>query len=151
MDFFDILITIKDGNGEGLTDYEMLDQVGTFLFEGHDTTTSALQWALFFLAENLNVQERAGEEAIAVVGDGDVQHEHMRQLPLITRCIKETLRLRPSEPYFGRELTEDVVVDGYTFPKGMEVVVAAAIAHRHSQVWADPLKFDPDCVLPPSA
>ena len=60
------------------------------------------------------------------------------------QCIKEVLRLRPTVPIMGRELTEDCHIDGYLLPKGTQTYVSAWNVHRHEDFWTDPERFDPD-------
>ena len=57
LDFLDILLTSRDDEGNGLTDQEILDEVDTFMFEGHDITTSGMCWTLYCLAKYPKHQE----------------------------------------------------------------------------------------------
>ena len=62
LDFLDILLTAKDENGVGLSPLEIRNEVDTFLFEGHDTTASAVSWILYSLAEHPEHQEKCQDE-----------------------------------------------------------------------------------------
>ena len=59
---------IQDEDGTGLTDREIRDEVDTFMFEGHDTTSSALSFFIYNIATNLDAQERCREEVDSVMG-----------------------------------------------------------------------------------
>ena len=50
-DFLDILLNARDPNGKELKNKEIRDEVDTFMFAGHDTTASAISWALYNLAK----------------------------------------------------------------------------------------------------
>ena len=62
LDFLDILLTAKDENGVGLSPLEIRNEVDTFLFEGHDTTASAVSWILYSLAEHSEYQKKCQDE-----------------------------------------------------------------------------------------
>ena len=58
VDFLDILLLARDDEGRGLSDQEIRDEAGTFMFEGHDTTTSAISWCLYNIARHDDVQQK---------------------------------------------------------------------------------------------
>ena len=62
LDFLDILQTAQDQDGKGLTDLEIRDEADTFMFEGHDTTTSGMSWTLYCLARHPEHQDKVREE-----------------------------------------------------------------------------------------
>lgn len=138
--FLDILL-IAQKEGADLTDSEIREEVDTFMFEGHDTTSSAIAFAIYQLALNPVEQQRAYEEAIAMEGR---EKETMKYLEAV---IKETLRLYPSVPFFGRCLQEDFEVRGMKIPKGVNVSVFAYMCQRSEKWFPEPDKFDPERFL----
>ena len=62
LDFLDILLTTRDENGKGLSPLDIRNEVDTFLFEGHDTTASAISWILYSLAEHPDCQKKCQDE-----------------------------------------------------------------------------------------
>lgn len=59
---------MQDGEGKGMTDKEIRDEVDTFMFEGHDSTASTISWCLYNLAKHKDCQERCRSEILNVVG-----------------------------------------------------------------------------------
>ncbi|BFZ18234.1 hypothetical protein BsWGS_21273 [Bradybaena similaris] len=151
LDFLDILLTARDENNIGLTNEEIRDEVDTFLFEGHDTTASAISWALYSIAEHQDIQKRIQEELDNQMfgrTNEDVLWEDLTELPYLTMVIKESLRLHSPVPFIQRELTVDTDIDGYIAPAGTLVSVILYNAHHNPLIWGDTLKFDPDRFLP---
>eukprot|EP00117_Sycon_ciliatum_P042530 scpid63794/ scgid30932/ Leukotriene-B4 omega-hydroxylase 3; Cyp4f-14; Cytochrome P450 4F14; Cytochrome P450-LTB-omega; Leukotriene-B4 20-monooxygenase 3 len=143
--FVDILLTVQDEDGSGLSDSEIRDQVDTFLFEGHDTTSSGMQWMFYFLAKHPDIQERCRQEAMEFSQpDGFVSHCDLTKLTYITQCIKESLRMCCPVVYIERALTEDTVIDGYTIPKGVAINIDIFGLHHNRTFYPDPYVFDPD-------
>ncbi|CAH1108887.1 unnamed protein product [Psylliodes chrysocephalus] len=109
MAFLDTLLN-SNCDGKPLSRTDIREEVDTFMFEGHHTISSAISFALYSLANNPSVQKKALEEQKEIFGDlksakpipADLQD--MKYLELV---IKETLRLYPSVPFFGRNVTED--------------------------------------------
>ena len=141
--FLDVLI------GNGVDDAEIVDEINTFTSLGHMSTSSALSWTLLMLAKHPEVQQRAYEEQLRIFGEdyaeakdavtkGDL--ERMRYLEC---CVKETLRLYPVLPFFGRQLEEDLEIEGKTIPKRSDVVVFPYLLHRNPDVWSEPDEFNP--------
>ena len=150
LDFLDILLTCKDGDGKGLSTEEIRHQVDTFLFEGHDTTSSGLQWTLYYLAKHEEYQQRCRSEVEAAVArhGGELKHETIAELTYLTQCIKEGLRMATPVVYVERVLTEDVKVDGYTLPVGSMVSLDLWSIHHNPDVWDEPFHYNPDRFSP---
>ncbi|XP_072402618.1 cytochrome P450 4d2-like isoform X1 [Diabrotica undecimpunctata] len=144
--FLDLLLesTIDE---KALTRLDIREEVDTFMFEGHDTTSSAISFALHSLANNPEVQQKAYEEQKSLFADLKTAKPTVAQLndmKYLELVIKETLRLYPSVPYIARELSEDVEYDGKVLPKGLNVVLFTFAVHRDPVYFPDPLKFDPE-------
>ena len=149
LDFLDILLTVRDEDGRGLTDAEIQEQVDTFLFEGHDTTASALMWTLWYLAKHPDLQEKCRQDAESCLGNGkELSYENLGQLSYLTQFIKESLRLGAPVPYVGRTLSQPMEIGGYKLSAGATCTIAMLAVHRHPQVWEDPLRFDPERFSP---
>lgn len=151
LDFLDILLTARDENGEGLTDLEIRNEADTFLFEGHDTTASALSWALYSLAEHPEIQKKIQAEVDSVLegkDTDDISFDDLHKLTYTTMCLKESMRLHVPVPMIQRELTEPMDLDGYTAPTGTLISIMLYNIHHNPLVWPDSLKFIPERFLP---
>ncbi|XP_066125374.1 cytochrome P450 4B1 [Saccopteryx bilineata] len=145
LDFLDILLGARDESGIKLSDRELRAEVDTFMFEGHDTTTSGISWFLYSMAQNPEHQQRCREEIREILGDRDVvQWDDLGKMTYLTMCIKESLRLYPPVPQVYRELSKPVTfVDGRSLPAGSLVSLHIYALHRNREVWPDPEVFDP--------
>ncbi|XP_060087764.1 cytochrome P450 4A4-like [Heteronotia binoei] len=145
LDFLDILLCAKDENGVGLSDEDLRAEVDTFMFEGHDTTTSGISWLLHAMAENPDHQQRCREEIKDILRSRDtVQWEDLGKMTYTTMCIKEALRLYPPVPAVSRQLSQPITFcDGRTLPKGSIIGISIYNIHRNPSIWEDPEVFDP--------
>ncbi|KAM8925425.1 cytochrome P450 4F6 isoform 1-T1 [Lycaon pictus] len=153
MDFIDVLLLAKDEEGKQLSDEDIRAEADTFMFEGHDTTASGLSWVLFNLAKHPEYQERCRQEVQELLRDREPQEiewDDLAQLPFLTMCIKESLRLHPPVTVIARRCTQDIVLpDGRVIPKGNNCVLSIFGIHHNPSVWPDPevynpLRFDPE-------
>nr|XP_018901323.1 PREDICTED: cytochrome P450 4C1-like [Bemisia tabaci]XP_018901324.1 PREDICTED: cytochrome P450 4C1-like [Bemisia tabaci]AFP49818.1 cytochrome P450 [Bemisia tabaci] len=149
--FLDLLLEASENsNGSALTDIEIREEVDTFMFEGHDTTTAGICWTLFLLGSHPEYQDKVAEE-LNNIFQGDNRLATMKDLndmKYLERCIKDSLRLFPSVPFIGRTLKEDTSFDNYQVPKGTLVNLQIYHIHRCKDQWPNPEKFDPDNFLP---
>lgn len=109
--FLDLLIEISETQNK-MTEEEIREEVDTFMFEGHDTTSAALCWALLELGSHPDIQEKAYQELKGIFGNSDRQPTiaDLTEMKYLERIIKETLRLYPSVPIISRLLEEEVKI-----------------------------------------
>ncbi|MGK5530790.1 cytochrome P450 [Streptomyces sp. URMC 129] len=146
-----MLNTAQPGTGARLDPANIRNQVITFLVAGHETTSGALSFALYYLAKHPEVMARAQEEVDRVWGpDGDPGYEQVSKLRHVRRVLDEALRLWPTAPGFVRAAREDTLLGGkYPMRAGAWAVVLIPVLHRDPSVWgADAERFDPDRFLP---
>ncbi|KAK7866651.1 hypothetical protein R5R35_000268 [Gryllus longicercus] len=147
--FLDLLIEYSQ-DGAVLSNEDIREEVDTFMFEGHDTTSSAISWALFLLGCNPECQEKAVAELRDIFGDSrrPPTLRDLSEMRYLERCIKEALRLYPPVPMVARHLNEDARIGEYTVPAGTTAVIVTYMLHRDPQVFPMPDHFIPDRFLP---
>ncbi|XP_054434647.1 cytochrome P450 4F3-like isoform X2 [Pteronotus mesoamericanus] len=153
LDFIDVLLLAKGEDGKRLSDEDIRAEADTFMFEGHDTTASGLSWVLYNLARHPEYQERCRQEVQQLLGDREPQEiewDDLAQLPFLTMCIKESLRLHPPVTMIARRCTRDITLpDGRVIPKGVICAISIFGTHHNPSVWPDPevynpFRFDPE-------
>jgi cytochrome P450 family 4 len=100
-------------DGKPLSDSDIREEVDTFAFAGHDTTSSAMSFCCFTLAKHPEVQQKVFEEIRSVIGDDknkSITIQDLNNLNYLERVIKETLRMYPPVAVFGRKIKEDVTI-----------------------------------------
>jgi cytochrome P450 len=117
-----------------------VDNALTFYAAGHETTATALSWAIYLLAGQPDLQEEARAEVLANL-DGDVATLAER-LPLLRQILDETMRLYPSALQLIREAVADDDMHGIAVKKGELMFIYPWVVHRHRQLWDQPDSFD---------
>lgn len=134
--------------GPGLSRKELIDQLGVFFLAGHETTASVLTWVFFILSVQPRVVARIRDEVSRVVGDGEVEFDHLRQLPFTRAVFRETLRLYPPLTFMPRVAAEATKIDRFRLRRGAMIMISPWTTHRHRRLWRDPDLFDPDRFMP---
>jgi cytochrome P450 len=127
---------------------EVADQVATMVVAGHDTTASALFWALYLLARYPEAQEAVAVEAAAIDFDPAGASQALTRLVQTRAVVDEALRLYPPSFVIVREAIGDDVAEGVSVPAGSLVMIAPWVLHRHRALWDEPERFDPARFLP---
>ncbi|XP_048238893.1 leukotriene-B4 omega-hydroxylase 3-like isoform X1 [Haliotis rufescens] len=151
LDFLDVLLTARDDAGDGLTSMEIRNEVDTFLFEGHDTTASAISWILYSLATHADIQDKAQAEVDAILDGKDsevIDWSELPELSYLACVIKEGMRLHCPVPFIQRQLTQPTTIDGTTLPKDTVCTVHLLNLHHNPEVWEDPWEFKPERFFP---
>ena len=138
-----IMTTADPETGARFDTQEMVDQVAIFFLAGHETSASALAWALYLLALYPDWQDRLAEEAEAVFGTRAPEFADMSRLRVARDVFRETLRLYPPVPMMVRESTCPERFRNRDVKPGAQVVISPWHLHRHERLWDDPDGFDP--------
>ena len=134
------------GDRRELDPVNIRNQAITFVVAGHETTSGALSFALYYLTRHPELLERASAEVDAVWGDREPAFGDVAKLRYVRRVLDEAMRLWPTAPGYSREAREDIVLGGkYRLRKGDWVIVPLPLVHRDPAAWGpDPEAFDPD-------
>ena len=148
-----MLHTPHPETGARLDDLNIRHQILTFLVAGHETTSGALSFALYYLSRNPELLARAHEEVDRILGpDRDVEptFEQVAKFRFLRRVLDEGLRLWPTAPAYARSPRETTTLSsGHVMrPQDWALVLLPAV-HRDPSVWGDTAdEFDPDRFLP---
>ncbi|XP_052818734.1 cytochrome P450 4C1-like [Mya arenaria] len=147
--FLDMLLCAKCDE-KPLSFLDIREEVDTFMFEGHDTTAMASNWAIHLIGADSEVQKRVHQELDLIFGgsDRETTMDDLKEMKYLECCIKESLRLYPSVMLFGRSLTEDCTIADVCVPKGTTTLIVPAAMHMRDDLFPDPEKFNPDRFLP---
>ncbi|HVJ90039.1 MAG TPA: cytochrome P450 [Labilithrix sp.] len=140
-DILSLLLEARDADGDAMSRDELRDELLTLLVAGHETTATALTWAMHWLLES---PELLGDLRAAIDALGpDPTPEAIARCELLDATVREALRLVPVVPQVGRVLSKDRRVGEWDLKKGDIVVCSIYLAHRRRETFPDPEKFDP--------
>ncbi|KAK9080774.1 hypothetical protein SSX86_000532 [Deinandra increscens subsp. villosa] len=148
-DVLDVCLKISQDNPHELSPSHIKIMFLDMFVAGTDTTSSTIEWAMTELLRNPHIMAKAKEELEKVIGIGKIiKDEDILMLPYLSCIVKETLRIHPPIPLLlPRKTIAEVKVDGYTIPKGTQVLVNAWAIGRDPCIWEDSLEFKPERFL----
>jgi cytochrome P450 len=126
---------------------EVRDELVAFLVAGHETTASALTWALWLLAGDAEVQGEVARELDEVLGERALTYADLDHLPWTRAVFDEAMRLYPPVWLVSRHAKEDDVLAGREIPAGSLIIMTPYIAQRDPQLWEAPTEFRPQRFL----
>lgn len=149
-DVLSLLLDARDEQGQPMSDLELRDELTTLLIAGHETTATALTWAVRWTLATPGLADRLRAEIDAARrADGTPRLTAARaaELPLVDAICREALRLNPVVPFVGRMLERPARVAGYDLPAGTPVACSIYLAQRRPEAYPEPARFDPSRFL----
>ncbi len=149
-DLLQMLLDTKDdeGDGEGLSEREIRDQLVTLFLAGHETTSHALTWTLYLLSQNPEAERELHAELDRVLGGRPVTYDDLGRLPYTSQVVDESMRLYPPVYSVARKAHEDTEIGGYPVKAGSEAILWIYMTHRDARFWPDPTSFRPERFTP---
>ncbi|CAM9825620.1 unnamed protein product [Chrysoparadoxa australica] len=153
---------LVDLRGEDTTTKQLRDDLMTMLIAGHETTAAVLTWAMFELAQQPDLMEKARQEIDSVLGpisdenkDRKPTLDDLKKMQFVRLCVAESLRMYPEPPLLIRRALEDDVLPRGTagfetkIARGTDIFIGIYNMHNSPEFYENPEKFDPERFLKP--
>ena len=145
-DLLSMLIAAQDteGDGRGMSDEQLRDELMTLFLAGHETTANALTWTWYLLAQHTEVAERLHAELMEVLqGRARFTVADYPRLRYTEMVVAEAMRLYPPAWVVGRLALKDFQAGEYVVPAGALVLISQYVVQRDPRFFPDPARFDP--------
>lgn len=143
------ILSVALGSG-GFTEENLVDQMMTFLAAGHETTATAMIWAVYEICLNPGIQSRLRKEIRTNLpplddSEASVTAPMFDRLPFLHAVCNEVLRVHAPVPITVREADHDATIQGQFVPAGTRVIIPVWAVNMSKSLWGDDAtKFCPD-------
>ncbi len=145
-DILSLLMTAQDEAGESMTDNELRDELMTLLVAGHETTATALAWALYWIHKLPAVKANLVAELDRLGEDPDLNS--ILKAPYLDAVCNETLRIYPVAMLtFPRVSKKTVNLAGREIPPQTVVMGSIYSLHQREDLYPQPHEFKPERFL----
>jgi cytochrome P450 len=138
----------------------IVDQLKTFYFAGHDTTSILITWAIWLLSQHPEILQKVRDELrehqiwsdadgvdIGMDTSSHPSYDDLQKCSYLEAVLKETLRLYPPAGIVSRWGDDpDETYNGYRIGGAVQML-AIYTMHRNPQLWICPNEFRPDRFL----
>ncbi|KAL4027102.1 hypothetical protein IC575_015562 [Cucumis melo] len=147
-DMMDLLMEVRDEDGEGFDDETITEMIFGMLFGGQETSAFTTMWAILFLTDNPHIFQKAKEEQEDIIRrrvstQKGISLSEIKQMKFLSQVIDETLRLSSIAFVTFREATVDVEINGKTIPKGWKVILWLRELNMDEKLHPSPQHFNP--------
>ncbi|MGB3402141.1 MAG: cytochrome P450 [Microcoleaceae cyanobacterium] len=145
-DILSLMMAARDEDGQPMSDIELRDELLTLLFAGHETTATALAWALYWVHQQPEVYQKLIQELDSLPADADPMTIY--KLPYLTAVCQETLRIYPVGVLtFPRMAKQPTTLMGYSIPPDVSIMGCIYLLHRRPEIYPEPQQFKPERFL----
>lgn len=143
-DLLSVLLSIKNGETEDLSEKHLRDEIITIFIAGHETTAVTLSWMWVLLAQNPEVSAKVYQEIQENLEDKTVEFQDLSKLGYLSSVLKETLRLFPPNRSTAREAISECKIGNYRIKAGSQVVLPQWVVHRDENYFTSANEFIPE-------
>lgn len=145
-DILSLLMSAQDEMGQKLSDTELRNELITLLITGHDTTSTAMIWALYWTHQSRVIQEKLTDELKVHTDCSDIKE--LIKLPYLNAVCSETLRICPPGMItFPRVSKSPITLQGYKIEAGTQFMGCVYLSHMRPDTFPNPKEFSPERFL----
>lgn len=124
----------------------VLQEVGTTLGAGYETTASNLRLVLYHVYSNEAILRRLRRELDGLGSTGELADlKQLQNLPYLRAVLTEGMRLSPGIATRAARITDkDLLCHEWRIPAGTPVGMTAYLMHTDEALYPEPMRFDPD-------
>eukprot|EP00980_Cylindrotheca_fusiformis_P012419 scaffold3046_cov105-Cylindrotheca_fusiformis.AAC.18 len=141
-----LLLEAAQGDSKrSLDNAELNDEIKTFIFAGHETTSTWCNMAIYAFTQHPQVQNIVYEDIVRHAPSSTaLTIEVVEKMEYLNAFLQEVLRMYPPVGAIARYPTQTEKIAGITVPKGTRLVISPYLLHRHPKYWDEPNKFRPE-------
>lgn len=145
-DILTLLMAARDEAGQPMTDVELHNELLTLLLAGHETTASALTWAMYWIHSLPEVHQKLLQELDGL--DPNADPGTIARLPYLSAVCQETLRIYPVALITSLRIAKSPLrVMNHSFDAGTVLAPCIYLAHHREDLYPDPTRFRPERFL----
>ncbi|MEH2447091.1 MAG: cytochrome P450 [Nostoc sp.] len=145
-DILSLLMAARDEAGQPMTEQELRDELMTLLAAGHETTATALAWALYWIYKLPSVRQKLLQELDSLGDNPDPSI--IFKLPYLNAVCSETLRIYPVGMLtFPRRVRTPISLSGYELEPGTVLLGSIYLTHQREDIYPEPKQFKPERFL----
>jgi cytochrome P450 len=126
---------------------ELRDEATTFIFAGHETTSTWCTMAIYSLVAYPGVQEKVYKDILKHAPkstSAPLDLATVEKMEYLHAFLEEVLRMHPPVGMISRVTTVKENFGGYAVPAGTRLWIPMYLLHRHPKYWDDPETFKPE-------
>jgi cytochrome P450 len=140
-----LIFAVDEETGDsGMTNTQLRDEIMTLIQAGHETTSTALAWTWYLLAQNPDAERKLHLELDNTLQGRLPTADDIPHLPYTGYVFTESMRLFPPAWVLGRTATTDHEMNGYVIPAGSRVLFSQFVIHRDKRFYDSPERFIPE-------
>jgi cytochrome P450 len=145
-DILSLLMAARDEDGQPMSDVELRDELMTLLVAGHETTATAIAWALYWIHKLPQIRQKLRQELDTLGVNPDVNA--IFKLPYLTAVCNETLRIHPVGMLtFPRRVKKPITLCGHELEPGAVVMGSIYLTHHREDIYPNSKQFNPERFL----
>jgi cytochrome P450 len=142
-DLLTILIRASKEGNAGMTPAALVGQITILLAASYETTTNALTWTLFLLAQHPKLMGELQDELEGALRGDSPRSELLPRMPFLEAVIKESMRILPPVPFTIRAAAQAATLGGIELRQGDRVICSHYVTHHMPELYAEPESFRP--------